>query len=379
MALCFGTYPPQSNGGSEFLERIAEHLIHVGVRPVVVTSKLSGEPDHATANGVTVYRIVDDWRIGHRGRRSIARVSALVENEGVDVVHVVFPDSEVEADYQIPAFLGRKRPLVSTFWNLGLGRRSPMRLRLSSLALLGRSSILSSHDPAYLRQLRRLSAGRPVRWLPVGSNVGPPTSLTVLDPAADWLAYFGQLDATRGLEDLFEAVALLRHGGRDVRLMMIGSRAREARYANSTPAVWREYRRLSEMPDALGISAAVEWTPYLDEAGVAATLSAATLCVFPYRRNSIGRSALAAAFSVGAPVVLAGQPELVEPLEPGRHVALVPRADSALLARKIAEVLDDSELRGRLATGSAAAAHFFSWPRIAMTARSMYEEALERS
>jgi glycosyltransferase involved in cell wall biosynthesis len=332
---------------------------------------------HATKDGITVHRVVADWRLGRGGARSARAVAGIADDEGIDVVHVFFPDTEIDADYQVPALLGSgARPLVTTFWSLALGRRSPTSLRLSSLALIGRSSVLSSHEPGYLRQLRHVALGRPVRWLPVGSNVGRFEHRAALSRESTWLAYFGQLDITRGIDDLFAALARLRGEGRDVRLLMIGSGAREERFEASGEAVWGEYRRLRQLPGELGIDDAVEWTPFLAPEEVAALLAAADACVFPYRKNSIGRSALAAAFEAGTPVVLAGDAESIAPLQADRHVALVPRAEPESLAATLSRVLDDESLQTTLRAGSVVAARIFAWPRIAVAARSMYEEAL---
>ena len=120
---------------------------------------------------------------------------------------------------------------MTTFWNLGLGRRSPMSIRLEALALLGRSSVLSSHDPRYLGALTRIARrAKPVRWLPVGTNIAAearraPTAVRRELGLRDTplLGYFGQLDFTRGVEDLLEALAQMRRGGSDARLVMIGA------------------------------------------------------------------------------------------------------------------------------------------------------------
>jgi glycosyltransferase involved in cell wall biosynthesis len=246
--------------------------------------------------------------------------------------------------------------------------------------------VLTSHDPFYLRLLERLSLWkRPVLWLPAGSNIpvdgqrddprrGRPTR-TGRDQEAIRLAYFGQLDSTRGIEDLFAALARLREGG-DFRLLMIGSAGRPERYRDSDGQAWTEFRRLRSLPASLGIEDAVEWTEYLPAEDVAARLRAVDLCVLPYRRNSIGRSALVSALEQGVPVVLAGTPEGVAPLEPGRDVLLVPPGRPEELADAVGRLADDAEERGRLAAGGLKAARIFAWPRIAAAAVQAYRRAI---
>jgi len=92
----------------------------------------------------------------------------------------------------------------------------------------------------------------------------------------------------------------------------------------------------------------------------------------PYRRNSLGRSALAAAFENGVPVVLAGTPEGIAPLKDGEHVALTPPGDAAALAKRIAELIDDPEKLRALERGADGASRIFSWPSIAAAATRVY-------
>jgi glycosyltransferase involved in cell wall biosynthesis len=367
VAICFGTFPPERNGGADFVARFARALGDEGVDVHVITS--NGQASEQTETGVRVHRVVEDWSL-RGGGAARSRVRALLEEQHIDVLHVFFPDSVLQEGYQSPPFFApRRTKLVTTWWNLGLGRRSPMPLRLTSLALLARSSVVSSHDPAYLSVLRRLVAGaKPVRWLPVGSNFdagarrlrpgGPPT-----------IGFFGQLDFTRGVDTLFDAVARL--GRHDVRIRMLGSAGRPERYGDDP-----EFARLLALPERLGIAEQVEWTDFLADDEVPQALADLDVCVLPYRRNSLGRSALAAAFQSGTAVVLGGRAGLVRPLCPGRHVALVAPDDAGALAEVIGRILDDPAERRVLEDGARQAGRFFEWPRIAQHALEIYREAL---
>ena len=193
-----------------------------------------------------------------------------------------------------------------------------------------------------------------------------------LDRNAFWLGYFGQLDPTRGVEDLFAAVAALR-ASHDVRLVMIGSAGRPERY-RAEAASSAYLTAMLELPRRLGIEDAVRRTDYLPDADVLGYLRAIDVCVLPYRRNHIGRSALAAALELGAPTVLAGSAAAVAPLIPGRNIALVPPGSPDVLARTLEGILEDDEARDRLRAGALAGAEYFSWPSIGERAESIYQE-----
>lgn len=375
VAVVFGTFPPHRDGGAEFVARFAPAVAANGARVHVITSTGGGPERESFSENVTVHRVVGDWTMSDRGRDALRDVNELLRSEEVEVVHVLFPHSDLHGSYQLPAAIGlRRTPLVTTFWNLGLGRRSPLPLRLEALSLLARSAVLTSHDPGYLSALRRIAAGtKPVHWLPVGSNIAEETRRA---PGAvrrehdlrdvPLLAYFGHLDFTRGVEDLFGALATLRRGGRDARLVMVGG-------ADSVRS--DDYRRLTER---LGIGDAVVWTRYLGAQQAAELLAAADLCVLPYRRNSLGRSAVAAALRLGVPTVLAGTADGISPLIPGRHVELVRASAPMELGGSIARLLDDPDRRESLAAGAREAAKLFAWPRVAEAALGIYRKAISR-
>ncbi len=167
-----------------------------------------------------------------------------------------------------------------------------MPVRAESLALLLRARVLTSHDPTYLGVLRRLSLGRPVDWLPVGNNLvaamprlDPPQARRALglEEGPIWLGFFGQLDPTRGVEDLFAALPLVRRQ-HDVRLVMIGSAGRPERYDADVRSA-QYFRAMLALPGALGVEDAVHWTGYLSDDEVIRAFRAIDVCVLPYRRN----------------------------------------------------------------------------------------------
>jgi glycosyltransferase involved in cell wall biosynthesis len=349
----------------------------------VITSTGTRPEREQVSDHVTVFRIVDDWTIRGRGRCALARVNRVIIQEQAEIIHVFFPDSVVQSRYQLPFLIGAGQvPLVTTFWALGLGRRSPLSVRLESLMLLARSRVLSSHDPTYLRMLKRVAARRPVAWLPVGNNLKfgqreDPMKIRGrygITGSSPLLAYFGQLDETRGIEELMQALALIRPRT-DARLVMVGSAGRPKRYAQYASSQ-EAYKRYLRLPERLGVADAVTWTEYLPDAEAAGLIQSADLCVLPYRRNSLGRSALATALELEVPVVLAGSDAAIKPLCAEKHVAQVPSGDAETLASTLVDLLHDDARRERLRSGAREAAALFAWPRIAGLALDMYARVL---
>ena len=63
VALCFGTYPPEHNGGSDFLANLGRALVDEGLEVLVLTSPSHGAPEQEEVqSGLRVARVVEDWR-----------------------------------------------------------------------------------------------------------------------------------------------------------------------------------------------------------------------------------------------------------------------------------------------------------------------------
>lgn len=104
-------------------------------------------------------------------------------------------------------------------------------------------------------------------------------------------------------------------------------------------------------------------------------LGAIDVCVLPYRRNSIGRSALVATLDAATPTVLAGTPEGIEPVRAGEHVVLVPPREPVALAAAVLALAGDEDERARLSTAAREVAPLFSWDAIAERAIAVYGRA----
>jgi glycosyltransferase involved in cell wall biosynthesis len=193
------------------------------------------------------------------------------------------------------------------------------------------------------------------------------------------LAYFGFMYPGKGVETLLRAFAIVAARHDSVRLVLIGGTmdlkfGDRGAYADD----------LQQLCDSLGIGARVVWTGGYDTGSPRASryLYAADVCVFPHDLGiQLNNSSLAAALAHSLPVVATRSESLEAPFLDGRNVLLCPRQDPSAMACCIERVIEDRELRRRLASGSAElAAAWFSWDRaVALTVAALQGEPADPS
>jgi glycosyltransferase involved in cell wall biosynthesis len=229
--------------------------------------------------------------------------------------------------------------------------------------------------------LARKAAG-----IPIGANITP-------HPPPGWsretwraardipddvplAAYFGFLNASKGLDTLLRALQAVRAGGSPVRLLMVGGGIGSSDPTNRATAA-----AITRLTRDLGVAEAIHWTGYVPPSGVSAALLSADLAVLPFADGaSFRRGSLLAVMAHGLPVVSTAprQPEGdTRPaprrltfhdwpqLQNGDNALLTSLDDPAALAAAIVQVTTDPALRDRLAAGARASAAWFDWDRIA--------------
>jgi glycosyltransferase involved in cell wall biosynthesis len=147
------------------------------------------------------------------------------------------------------------------------------------------------------------------------------------------VVWAGRMAAEKGLTDLVDAVRLLREGGRDVALVLVGD-------GPARPAV----------ESALAVLPAdrVEDYGFIgDRESYMGLLRTGDLLVHPSRADAVPK-VLVEAMAAGLPIVATEAGAVREILGDGERGRLVPAGDKSALAATIGELLDDSTEREAL-------------------------------
>lgn len=380
--LVSGEYPPMEGGVADYARILAEELVAQGACVHVLTST-AGAGDGAGA--VTCHPVMVRW-----GWRALRReVSRLVGAVGPDVVNVQYQTAAygLHPAINLLPLLERRVPVVTTFHDLRVPylfpKAGPLRA-WANLALARASAATIVTNVQDREELARHAGLRPAHLIPIGSNVTPAGGAG-RDAAASrerWgipagavvLCYFGFLNASKGGDDLVEALHLLRGRGVDAVLLMIGGAVGASDPTN------RAYldgvrRRIEER----GLGGHVVWTGYLEPAGVSEAFGCSDVCVLPYRDGaSYRRGSLMAALAHGMAIVTT-RPQVEQPgLTHAETAWFVPPGDPAALAEACTLLGRDRALRGRLGEGARRLSERFAWPAIAARTLEVYRAVVRR-
>ena len=336
----------------------AHGRVHQVARPLGAVAAGKTRAVHSGAASVQDVEVLDSWR-------ELATASWRARARAVDgvVVHY-FPPAFLHHD--LPALVRwletvtrAGRPVVLAVHEIGPAKDGRLRrtviralYRQVLLALLARTSQVIVTTDWARRELAsaRLTIGRDVRIVPIGSNISrvPATA----PPVDHTLVMFGQ-PGHMYREAIVALGRWLATHGAMVRLTWLGRSTDELR------AAWcGQY----------GLPAhRVTFDGGLPEAEVSARLSAASIGLAPYDQGlSTRRSSLAALVEHALPIVGLDGPGTDDLLRQSGAFMLSPLTDADAFVRNVAAVLTDEPRRRALAQ---AAERLFtttlSWPRIA--------------
>ncbi len=189
---------------------------------------------------------------------------------------------------------------------------------------------------------------------------------TPCDPCEEshMLLYVGRMDPLKGVDDLLRA---LPYVAQDLPaawpcqacLALVGGDAE-----STDETLRREMARLERLKQELGIGDLATFLGRRDQDELPYYYSAADVCIVPSHYESFGMVALEA-LACGTPVVASRVGGLTYIVEDGVNGFLVPTGDSAALAHRIAQLLQDCQLRRQMGLYGMELARDYAWPRIA--------------
>jgi glycosyltransferase involved in cell wall biosynthesis len=376
-------YPPLGGGAGVATAALAQGLAERGVVVDVVTAGVSHDAERRTSDrqtpplcegSLTIYR-VPSRRTGVHEAGMLGAASYLVS--ALPLVRQLLRIHRYDA--------------VHIFFSLPTGALLPLlRLRGAPVVVSLRGSDVPGYDPhnvvmqrahRVLAPLTRWIWRRADRVVAVCESLGRLTARTspglrysVVPNGVD-LKLFRPRDESRrdggplrclavarlierkGLGDLLRAFALLERGRYE--LEIVGRGPDEA--------------LLRALAKDLGVAQEVIFSGSLDRAAVAERYRRADLFTLPSTAEAFG-NVFAEALASGLPIVgsdIGGIPDLVEH---GRNGLLVPANDPVTLAKAIAYLADDPELRAEMAQGNRAKAEAtLEWSTVTNRYLSIYQ------
>jgi glycosyltransferase involved in cell wall biosynthesis len=376
----YGDYPPnlpgRGDGGSDFLRHLAETLVGRGHEVTAIVSRRDDRAGSYVADEVCVEPVIDDWTL-QGARRQGAMLRRLMDRRSFDVVHLIYPDPYLRYrtdSYHLPFVLKSiaRRPLVTTLFGFAV-TQAHLVTRAGLLSLFASSDRIVITDSRLLGQFRRWfpwwsgkaraglvgSIARDGEW--EQSRLGERKAALGLDPERRYVGFFGFWTPDKGLENLLDAIDMLRRGHPEVSLVLIGG-------GDRTPEQRNDYERaIARRVDG---QAVIDTGP-LSEDRVTEHMLAMDVCALPFKVNPLGRSSLALALGLGVPTVVTRPPQDVRLLE---GCVLLDSSEPGAIASAIGSLLGDAGAQQKAAAAARAAARHWSWASIADGYIDLYRE-----
>jgi glycosyltransferase involved in cell wall biosynthesis len=387
IALVYGDYPPnppgRSDGGSDFLQHLAEGLVKRGFD---VTAIVSGREDRRTPftqAGVRIEPIVERWSLRAAFGGQLAGVRRVLNERNVDLVHLIYPDPFLRYgsnSYRLPFLLKvARRPVVVTFFGFGVTGGGVVS-NAGLLSLFATSDRVVITDADLLRRFQRrlpwwaakargglvggIAPADAPRWS--ASHLAERKAALGLDTSRRHIGFFGFWSPDKGLENLLHAQVELQKQGRGTTLVLIGGRPRDKRFAYEQGIV--------EMAERIGIVDSMVETGPLPAAQVASYLLAMDVCVLPFKVNPTGRSSLALALGLGVPTLV------TRPTGPESQLLedspTLGSLEPAAIAEAISQLLETPGGLTRASEAALRASRHWSWEAIVDEYALLYGELL---
>lgn len=374
-------YPPQPGGVGDYTALLATHLTDIGVTVIVLTS---GSGTVRSDGAVRVHAAVERW-----GWQIGPIVREMAREVGAEIVHLQYQTGMYgmhPAINALPAPRTVRRfahaSFVTTLHDVRhpylFPKAGPVRAQATRLLARASDAVIATNG-ADNTMLARWNAR--THLVPIGSNI--PAAVHIdraavrarygIEQSSALLTTFGLLNHSKGIDTVIEALALLRAGGTNAHLLLVGAGA-----GTNDPTNVETERQLAARCNERGVTPFVSRTGELPAADVAAVLVASDVCLQPYRDGaSPRRGSLLAALTQGIPIVTtapaAGVYSGLPAPRDGETMRFVPPDDPAALAAATRQILADDFLAARLRAGAREYAAHFTWPAIARQHLALYD------
>ena len=374
-----GTWPPMRCGVGDYTSMLCDHLSRLALNVHVLTSRPARPELHIDGHYLLeVHPRVEQWNF------SALRVlkSAVLEIKP-DIINLQWPTAAYGRSLAInlvPMILRTgfpKIPLVTTLHELRYFN-SVNRLRVwPSLLFSQRVIIVDPLDLGCVKQLYAPAVAR-CRHIPIGSNL--PALSRGYDRAecrkqlgiADTdfvVGFFGFANPPKGLEVLLAALRHLKEIQPQIKLLLLSQLSEQNSYQ----------RRLLHDLKTTGLDRITVNPEYAEPRRAGEYLAAADCAALPFLDGvSVKRGSLMACLAQGLPIItttpVVGE---INEFQNRVNMLLVPPREPKPLAEAIRQLLQDPDLRARLALGAWDLARLFSWEDIACRQMKVFEEALE--
>lgn len=214
--------------------------------------------------------------------------------------------------------------------------------------------LIAGENPRVTERIATLASGSTIDVAPTSAYEIEGFRRNVAPNDESILFYFGFLHPEKGVDDLLEALRLVKT--EDV-VLVLGCELQEGN---------TYHQAVEERIERLGLVTKVKVLGFLSEASVSRWLQSADAVVLPFRTGaSPSRTTFLAAIAHGAAVISTVSTRMPTFLEKERSARLVPPLNPSSLAAAIDEVLSSETVRDGLRGGAIEASRRLEWPAIA--------------
>ncbi|MCE5259725.1 MAG: glycosyltransferase family 4 protein [Chloroflexi bacterium] len=377
-----GEYPPLEGGVGDYTYLLGQEMVRQGAQVTVLTS--SGAGEQRVDGEVLCLPWVEKWNLAILP--GVLKRAAQVHQPDIVLIQYQTAAFQLKPAINLLPTLLPEYKFAVTFHDLREPYLFPKagKLRKWVTFKLARSCrIVITTNIEDQRKLMSDTKIRQLALIPIGSNIP-----LVIDPLLRAkmrqrfnlgtfqyvLGYFGLINESKGVEELVQALALVRQEGINAGMCIIGGGI-GASDATNAPYLAKLQHAIAEN----GLEPYVRWTGHLTSAEVSAALQCVDIAVLPYQDGvSLRRGSLMAALAHGLPIVTTFPASPMPEFSSGISVELAPAKDVASLAKAIIKVVYNADLRMQLGQRAAVLAEKFAWPEITKQTLEVLHAAVER-